>query len=402
VTSKINTRAGGPPETRLRSARSPAASPRPALGERQRLVLRAIVAAYVAEAVPASSTTVKHLLPVALSSASIRNTMAELSSLGLIEKPHASAGRVPTELGLREFVDRLLDTAELADYERRSLQSRFDEVTGNAVMQLASQLLSEHTQQLGFAMVPRIERIKLRHVSLVRVARDKVLVVLVPQGGPAHQQVIDEPGDRDQAQLDQMAADLNERVLGRNLIDLREILALELEGLRRRANQLMARTLSLGLRVVEIAEDQTEADLVIASRLALLNQPEFNDPDRIRALFSAVETNERLLEVLTRVLEGRSDGVSVSLGADLAEPGLRECALVAVPYGFGPGQGFGVGHPRRAADGEVESARSENRSLGSTRPLGVLGVIGPSRMDYARVIPLVSYCSQLVTEKLNN
>ncbi len=391
MASNVKNGLGDKPEKRGRATRSHPDARRKALGERQRMVLRAIVAAYVAEAEPASSTTVKHLLPVALSSASIRNTMAELAGMGLIEKPHASAGRVPTECGLREFVDRLLDTSELAEYERRSLQSHFENVDGDSVMRLASQLLSEHTHQLGFAMVPRLERITLRHVSLVRVARDKVLVVLIPQAGPAHQQVIDEPGHGDQVELDQMAADLNERVMGRTLIELREVLAFELDELRRRANQLMARTVSLGLRVVAIAGEQAEADLVIASHRALLSQPEFNDPDRIRALFSAVETNERLLEVLTRVLEGQVDSVSVSLGEELAEPGLRECALVAVPYGFG------VGPSRRMAEERAEASRPD-----SSTPLGVLGVIGPSRMDYARVIPLVSYCSKLVTEKLNN
>ncbi len=352
------------------------------------MVLRAVVAAYVADAVPASSAVVSHLLPVPLSSASIRNTMVELSRLGLIEKPHSSAGRVPTELGLRQFLDRLLGPAELADYERRLLERSFEDVEGEAIMYMASQLLSERTRQLGFALAPNVERMKLRHVSLVRVARDRVLVVLVPQMGPVQQCVIEEAGQGDQAELDRIASTLNERMAGHTLAEMRGLLELELRDLRSRAGRLLARALSLGLRVVSSAHP-IEAKLVIASRRALLSQPEFEDPDRIRGVFAAVETNERLIEVLTSVLEGQEDAVSVSLGEDLEEPGLRQCALVAVPYG-------GATLSGREFDGVPTNQRAARHDH-----LGVLGVIGPSRMDYARIIPLVGYCSQLVTEKLN-
>jgi heat-inducible transcriptional repressor len=139
------------------------------LTERQGAVLRAVMAAYVGEAAPVGSRTVSHLLPVKLSSASIRNTMAELSVLGLIEKPHASSGRVPTECGLRFFLDELLDPAELALYQRCTLDRSFEGVEAEEVVHLASQLLSDHTRQLGFVVVPRLERVVLRHVTLVRL-----------------------------------------------------------------------------------------------------------------------------------------------------------------------------------------------------------------------------------------
>jgi heat-inducible transcriptional repressor len=358
------------------------------LSERQKLVLRAVVAAYVADVAPVSSATVSHLLPIALSSASIRNTMSELEAVGLIEKPHASAGRVPTELGLRCFLDQLLDPPTLAAYERRSLETSFELADHGSLMETTSQLLSERTQQLGFALTPRIEHMTLRHVSLVRVAVDKVLVVLVPQAGPSQQCVIDEPGTDDQARVDQMAAALNERAVGRTLFELRSVLEDELRELRSEARDLLSRGLSLGLRLLALV-GRSAGDLVITSRSALLNQPELNDPEQIRGIFAAVETNEQLISVLARVLEGDGDVVSISLGEELAEPGLRRCAMVAIPYG-------GAGHFARDAD-EVDT-RSSVTSAGA---LGVLGVIGPNRMDYSRIIPLVSYCSRLVTEKLN-
>jgi len=334
------------------------------LTERQRAVLRAVMAAYVGEAAPVGSRTVSHLLPVKLSSASIRNTMAELSELGLIEKPHASSGRVPTERGLRFFLDELLDPAELALYQRSTLDRSFEGVEAEEVVHLASQLLSDHTRQLGFVVVPRLERVVLRHVTLVRLSSERLLVVLVSRDGHAHRRVIEDTDSGDQPELDRAASELNRRVVGRTLSEVRDLLRQEIHDLRSEASRALGRALALGLRAVE-KQTCDPADLVVATRLALFEQPEFSDHERLRDILAAVETNQRLLEILGDILD--TDGVSVTLGDDLQEPVLVRCALVVAPYG---------GH------------------------LGALGVIGPTRMDYARIIPLVGYCSQLVTQKL--
>lgn len=372
----------GPHRDHTRAARRPM----PGLTERQRMVLRAVITAYVAEAAPTSSTTVSHLLPVALSSASIRNTMADLSDLGLIEKPHASAGRVPTSTGLQLFVEQLLNPQELADFDRRSLSSACREISGESVTRWVSRLLSERTHQLGFVVTPRIERVPMRHVSFVRVARDRLLAVLVPEAGPIQQRVIADVGFGDQAELDAVAAQLNEKLSGRTLGEMRALLERELSDLRSEARGLYFRMADLGIRAFA-ASVQDEEDLVITTRSALLSQPEFSDPGRTRAVFEAVETNRRLLDVIGRVLEDPRDSVSVSLGEELEELGLHNCAMVAVSYG----------HARPSALGDGEGKAPEEDPA-----LGVLGVIGPNRMDYGRVIPLVSYCSRLVTEKLSS
>lgn len=332
---------------------------------RQRLVLRALVSAYVGAAAPVGSATVSHLLPVNLSSASIRNTMAELNELGLIQKPHASAGRVPTERGLRHFVDRLLEAAELAAYERRTLAHSFEDVEASNVMHVASQLLSDTTHLLGFVLAPRLERVVLRHVSLVRLSTDRLLVVLVSRTGETHRRVIEYSGSGDQPELDRMAAALRERVVNRTLGEVRDLLRRELRELHSEADRIAKRALTLGLRALEF--DESPADLVIASHLELLNQPEFDDADRIRELFEAIETQEYLMHILDETIG--AEGVSVTLGGEFEEPTLRRCALVVAPYGG---------------------------------DLGVLGVIGPSRMDYGRVMALVGLCSDLMTEKLHS
>jgi heat-inducible transcriptional repressor len=337
------------------------------LSERQAAVLRAVVMAYVGSAAPIGSKTVSQLLPVSLSPASIRNTLSDLSALGLVEKPHASSGRVPTDRGLRLFVDRLLHPADLAAYEKRTLSHSVDTAEVDAVASVASQLLSEHTRQLGFFVAPRIDRVVLRHLSLVRLSTEQVLVVLIAQAGETHRRVIADRSPDDQAKLDRIAAMLNERIAGLTLREARDELVREARALRHRADRWLTRVLELGARAVAPDADGV-IDVVLGTRLALLEQPEFHDPNRVRELFAAVETKERLIELLDRMVEAA--GTHVAFGDEVGEPGLHRCAVVASSYG----------------DGDA--------------PLGMLGVIGPSRMDYRRVIPLVDFLSELITEKL--
>lgn len=337
------------------------------LSERQRDVLRAVVRAYVGEATPVGSVTISHLLPAKLSSASIRATLAELAEFGLVDQPHTSAGRVPTEEGLRIFIDQLLSRREIAEYDRRAIAFQVEGVDVSRIYTIAAQLLSEQTGLLGFVAVPSLDRVVLQHVSLVRLGSDRVLAVLVSATGSAYRRVLDEGGDLEQRELDRIAALLNARVVGRNLGQVRSALAVEAASMRRQADALLDRALTLGSQA--LAADDSPEDLVIATRLALLDQPEFRDPQRIRDLYQAVETKERLLEILNQMLDER--GVCVALGGEVDDPALRRCALVASHYG------------------------------GDAGPLGMLGVIGPSRMDYDRVIALVDYFSQVVSEKLS-
>jgi heat-inducible transcriptional repressor len=353
-----------------RDPNAPKSAPREVLTDRQSLVLRALVAAYVSAAAPVGSRTISERLGVPLSSASVRNTLAELSDLGLIGKPHASAGRIPTSEGMRVFVERLLDLGEVAQYTRHSIDRSFGEVGADAAVKLASKLLSDHTHQLGFVVAPRLERLAIRHVSFVRLRADRILAVLVDTSGQAHQRVIDDPfeGERlEAAELDRMAAALGERIAGRSLTDAVQLLRREVRSLRNRASRLIERALLLGLRATEAMESHEAGELVVATRLALLEQPEFSDPERVRELFAALEQSERLVDLLEELLDG--DGVSIALGDELAVHGLTDCAVVAAPYG---------------------------------EATGMLGVIGPTRMDYGRIIPLVAYCSRQVTEKLSS
>ncbi|MCR9096284.1 MAG: heat-inducible transcriptional repressor HrcA [bacterium] len=356
------------------------------LTERQARVLRALVAAYVGQAGPVASTTLSHLMPTPLSPASIRNTLSELHERGLIAKAHASAGRVPTAMGLRVFVDELLEIGFLGPHHQRLLDRAFDSVDPGAAPRQASHLLSEHTRQLGFVLAPRVERLRLKTIHLIPVATGRILAVLVAENGNVVERVIEDEGPISARELEQVRDHLAERIEGRTLLGLRRLLEAEREGLRGEADAFLRRAWHVGLAACDGPEADGADDLVITSRRALLDQPEFAEPERIRGLFATLETNERLLALLEQIAEAdageRRVGLAMSLGTELGEPSLRDCTLVAVPYGGGAGAG--------AADAEAEGVA----------PLGMLGVIGPQRMDYSRVIPLVGYFSDAVTRKL--
>jgi heat-inducible transcriptional repressor len=270
---------------------------------------------------------------------------------------------VPTERGLSVFVNQLLAVRELGPWEKRSLEDSLEEGGPTPLADVASRLLSERTRQLGFVVAPRLDALVLRHVSFVRVSSERVLAVLISEGGRAFQRVLEEPGHGDQAQLDRFAASLNERIAGETLRSVRDRLIREASALRGQAERLLERVLRLG------GDAALEAvDVVVASRLALLQHPELRDPERLRVLLQTVEEKERLIALVERLAE--RPGACVLFGHEVPEPDLHHCALVAVPFG-----------PRET-------------------PLGTLGVIGPNRMDFARVIPVVSYLSRLLTEHL--
>ncbi len=336
------------------------------LTDRQQDVLRAVIRAYVGAAAPIGSQHISHLLVKNLSSASIRNTLAELAALGLVQQPHTSAGRIPTEQGLRTFIDFLLERREVADYDKRAIEYRVDNAQGDSVVEVAAQLLSEQTRLLGFAVAPRLERVTLQHVSLVRLSSSRVLAVLVSSTGAAYRRVIAADVDLDQRELDRAASHLTERAVGRTLGEVRDALHREAAALRHEANRLLRCALELGTRAV--APQDEEVDIIVATRLAVLDQPEFRDPRRIREILETLETKERLAEIVDQMLT--SGGVQVAIGGEMGDPTLSHCALVATRYGD------------------------------ELTPLGAVGVIGPSRMDYSRVIPLVAFCSRAITGKL--
>ena len=300
------------------------------ISDRQAMVLRALIATYVGQAGPVSSQRLAELMPTTLSSASIRNTLSELHEAGLIDKAHASAGRVPTELGLRIFIDDLLELGDLGPHHQRLLDRALEGVDAAETPRHASHLLSEYTRQLGFVVAPRVEHQRLRSLHLVPISSERVLVVLVAENGRIIERVIDQGAPISRRDLEEIGRLLAERVVGRTLVGLRRRLEAERDELRGEADDLLQRAWSLGLGACQA---RTEQDLVIATRLALLDQPEFSTtPVASEDSSRRSKRIRRLLDLLAQIADpdrgtSRVSASSMSLGTDLGEPALRDCVL---------------------------------------------------------------------------
>ena len=342
----------------------------PELSPRQHVLLRALVEEYITTAEPVASAQVVRDRSVSISSATARSVMAQLTELGLLTQPHTSAGRVPTALAFRHYVDSILSESSGPDAEidatAAALASALAESAGQveALLRRAADLLSESTGQLGFFVAARPAHVILRHVHLVRLSSERVMALLVSERGLVQSRIFEER-ETDSRELERVAARLSEFIAGYTLAQARTRLTDALERDRSRSGRLWPKVLVLGAMSVAGGPD---ANLYLADKVHLLAHPEFADVERLRDLLSAIDEKERMIHLLDRVLQ--AEVLEVSIGTEIDDPDIRECALVTAPLGESPA-------------------------------LGGLGVLGPVRMPYGRVIPLVRSLSTLVNRYLS-
>ena len=355
------------------SARGRAAG-RPAieLTDRQRTVLRAVVEDYVLTAVPVGSKALLGRYALGVSPATVRSAMAELEALGLLSHPHTSAGRVPSDLGYRLYVESLMREAELDEADRLMIRHQFSQVqlTSNEWLRLAASILAGSTRSAAVVTPARSKRARYGHVQLVALADGSRLVVLVLADGNVTQRRLDRPSlerelpdtTLDQAELDIAAGTLNSELSG-----------LSAPQVRRRTPKLPALAARIGEVVANLLE---EADSVMVEEVFtdgivnVLEQPEFAEGSKLRPILEVLQRSD-FLEQLVPVLT-RSGGVHVIIGRENSNDAMHEVSLVFAPYGA----------PDRA--------------------LGLLGVLGPTRMRYPRAIPTVRYLSTLMNELINS
>lgn len=335
---------------------NPTAEPLPS---RLEAVLFAVVEAHVETAQPVASHAALERSGIDLSSASVRSLMSELTERGLLTQPHVSAGRIPTEDAYRLWVDALLASAGpavyLAEWELADAEGGVDHL-----LRSAADLLSRTTGQLGFYLGRPEDQLMLEHIHFVRVASERVMALLVSRGGVVTTRVFEE-SDCDLRTLERVSARLSEVVAGLTLAEARAKLASAIEVERALSDQILRKMYVLGW---ESLAAPGEVELFVGNRNRLVAQPEFSDIDHLRALLSTLEEKEHMIRLLDKVLKA---DMSVAMGAELGDPAVRACAMVAAP--LGPG-------------------------------LGGLGVIGPLRMPYDRVIPTVRYVCDQITETL--
>ena len=344
----------------------------PELNERERRVLEAVIQSYVETAEPAGSRTISRRFGIGVSPATIRNTMSDLEEKGYLYHPHTSAGRVPTDIAYRLYVDSLMRVAPIASSDRDRLTEQLTASGGStieAILRRAAQSLSVLTQELGMAVGPRLDKIVLQKLELVRMSSERLVLVLSLQGG-AVRTIFVEIGEpiADNA-LAEVQVVLNERLAGHTLADIRTSLAARL----RDANSAPGGRELLNIFVQEgdsIFDDPLKRDesLVLGQTSVLAEQPEFASTDKMRRLLALTESNEHLTELLRR--RHVNPGLSITIGNEHADPRFENFTIVTSEYRAG--------------------------SL-----TGVIGVIGPTRMPYEKVIAVVTHASRLVSDLLD-
>ncbi|HEY5378280.1 MAG TPA: heat-inducible transcriptional repressor HrcA [Pseudolabrys sp.] len=344
-----------------------------ALNERSREIFRSIVESYLATGEPVGSRNLSRILPITLSPASVRNVMSDLEQLGLIFAPHTSAGRLPTELGLRFFVDALMQIGDLTEDSRRSIEAQVVGVGANksveAVLTEASQMLSGLTRSAGVVLTAKIN-VRLKHIEFVRLEPERALAVLVAEDGQVENRVLNVPAGLPSSALTEAANFLNARIRGKTLADLRTEIERAVADGKAELDGLTQKVISTGLASWSGGAAE-ERQLIVRGHANLLDDLHaLEDLERVRSLFDALETKRGVIDLLGRA--ERADGVRIFIGSENKLFSLSGSSTIVAPY--------------RDNDGRI---------------VGVIGVIGPTRLNYARIIPMVDYTARVVSRLLS-
>ncbi|MBV2359419.1 heat-inducible transcriptional repressor HrcA [Thalassococcus sp. CAU 1522] len=336
------------------------------LNDRSREVFRRVVEGYLDSGEPVGSRTLSRTLTEGISAATIRNVMQDLEYLGLLDSPHVSAGRIPTQLGLRLFVDGLLEVRDLDQEDRAALDATLGDQrrdVGDLLDQVGS-ALSGVTHGASLVLTPKHEA-PLKHIEFVSLGHDRALVVIVFADGHVENRLFTPPPGQTPSSMREAANFLNAQVEGRTLSELRQVMVREIAQRRQELDTLAADLVESGLALWS-SEDDSSARLIVRGRANLLEHEAVDEElDRIRSLFDDLERKRDIAEFLQLAEEG--DGVRIFIGSENKLFSLSGSSLVVSPY--------------MNADRKI---------------VGAVGVIGPTRLNYGRIVPIVDYTAQLV------
>ncbi len=342
------------------------------LDERSREIFRRIVESYLATGEPVGSRNISRIIPMTLSPASVRNVMADLEALGLVYAPHTSAGRLPTEFGLRFFVDALLEFGDVGENERRNIDAQVKAARGESlesVLAEASQLLSGLSRGAGVVMATKSNP-RLRHVEFVGLKAGRALVVLVSEDGQVENRVLDLPVDLPSSALTEATNFLNAHIRGRTLAEVKTEMEKALAAARTELNELTQKIVAAGLASWSGGES-ADRKLIVRGHAKLLEDlTAMQDLERVRLLFDDLETKREVIELLGKAES--AEGLRIFIGSENKLFSLSGSSTIVAPY--------------RDSNGKI---------------VGVLGVIGPTRLNYGRVIPMVDYTARVVSEVLS-
>jgi len=338
------------------------------LNERAQHLLKALTERYIREGQPVGSRTLARDAGLKLSPATVRNVIADLEDLGLVRSPHTSAGRVPTVQGYRMFVDTLLSVKPLEQQTVEDIRENLDiEGDSRELVETASSLLSDVTRLAGVVTLPRNEHASLQRVEFLPLSNRKVLAILVISDTEVQNCILTTERDYGAAELQQYSNFLNEQFAGKELQSVRATLIAELKETRENLNRMMTTAMTMADKM--LGEAEKGSDYVLAGQTNLMDCDELCNVTTLRHLFEAFDEKREILGLLDQCVE--SEGVQIFIGEESGYQMLDECSLVTAPY---------------SVDGKV---------------LGVLGVIGPTRMAYERVIPIVDATARILSAALN-
>ncbi len=339
------------------------------LNQRSQDIFRHVVETYLTDGAPVGSRTISRRPGITLSPASVRNVMQDLEELGLLAAPHTSAGRIPTELGLRLFVDGMLQVGDLADDARQELETRcrVDGRRAEDVLSEAIGALSGLAQGAGIVLVPKTE-VPIKQIEFVLLGPGRALAILVGEDGSVENRLLQLPAGMPPAALTQAANYLNARLAGRTLADARRAIDVEIAAHKAEIDALATQVVESGLATW--AGPSEDAQLIVRGHAQLLEDVNaLEDLERVRRLFVDLDSKRDLIRLLDLAREG--EGVRVFIGAENNLFSLSGSSIIARPY-----------------------------MNGQDRVIGVIGVIGPTRMNYARIVPMVDYTARLLGQRL--
>lgn len=337
------------------------------IDQRSREIFRHIVDGYLATGEPLGSRNIARLLPIALSPATVRNVMTDLELAGLIYAPHTSAGRLPTERGLRFFVDAMLEVGNLTNEERGNIEAQIRAAAGqrtlDATLAEASTLLSGLSRGAGVVVTTKANA-RLKHIEFVRLDTERALVVLVAEDGAVENRLLALPKGLPASALTEAANFLNARIVGRTLADLRHEIREQRMAMERELDALTAELVASGIATE--TGPGSERHLIVRGQANLLEDLKAQeDLERIRQLFGDLETQTDMIDLLSRAEEG--DGVRIFIGSENKLFSMSGSSVIAAPF--------------RDAEQRI---------------VGVVGIIGPTRLNYARIVPMVDYTAKVV------
>ena len=344
------------------------AIPTTEFSEREQHILKLLVDKYIELGTPVGSRTLSRLPGIDISAASVRNVMCDLEQMGLLKSPHTSAGRVPTSKAFRVFVDSLLEVRPLDEETVDSIRTLLDPSLGEqALISAASNYLSGFTHMAGMVTVPRRDDKPLSQVEFLPLAGRRVLAILIVEGDEVQNRIIHVERDYDKEELSTFARELNAEFLGRPLAEVRDRMRADLQRVRDDVDRRMRMMIDVAGQAFDGEEEV--GDMVLAGETNLLTHADLGDMNKLRELFDAFQRKRDIFDLLERSIS--ADGVQIFIGRESGYDALGECSVVTAPY---------------EKDGRL---------------LGVLGVVGPKRMAYERVIPVVDVTSRLLGAALN-